>query len=100
MNFIETMAYLTLYFLSNFICHFYVVISLDYRLAFLLSPWTLRVDLSSCSKEVIADIQKELRLLSYCTASMGYNDHINFRKGWETRYKELIQSTPTEEKGK
>ena len=58
------------------------------------------VDPCSCYKEVIANIQKELRLLSYCTTSMGYNDHINFQKWWETRYKELIQSAPTEEKGK
>ena len=31
---------------------------------------------------------------------MGYNDHLNFQKWWETKYKELIQSAPTEEKGK
>ena len=31
---------------------------------------------------------------------MGYNDHMNFQKWWETRYKELIQSTLTEENGK
>ena len=58
------------------------------------------VDPSSCSKEVIADIQKELRLLSYCTTPMDYSDHMDYKKWWETRYKELIQSTPTEEKGK
>ena len=49
---------------------------------------------------MIADVQKELRFLTYCTTTMDYNDHINYQKWWETRYKELIQSAPSEEKGK